>query len=200
MPTSFQPTIQKHLSCIDFVRFIELDQESKYIAILLEVNHRVLICQRIFSDSKLQDMKNRLFHKRNSLRFLQLRQHWHSRMGMVEWMRDMYDEYRLRKWTEIQDLINNIFATYSSEEVMTVLILAEVSSQSIGIFIENEEEGETSVNSESDVSQVEEVMMVEGDSEEGQGTRVSGEMGEVNTVVEDEEMEDVSTFSVATAL
>lgn len=145
-------------------------------------------------------MKNRLFHKRNCLRFLQLRQHWHSRMGMVEWMRDMYDEYRLRKWTEIQDLINNIFATYSSEEVMTVLILAEVSSQSIGIFIENEEEGETSVNSESDVSQVEEVMMVEGDSEEGQGTQVSGEMGEVNTVVEDEEMEDVSTFSVATAL
>lgn len=145
-------------------------------------------------------MKNRLFHKRNSLRFLQLRQHWHSRMGMVEWMRDMYDEYRLRKWTEIQDLINNIFATYSSEEVMTVLILAEVSSQSIGIFIENEEEGETSVNSESDVSQVEEVMMVEGDSEEGQGTQVSGEMGEVNTVVEDEEMEDDSTFSVATAL
>lgn len=83
---------------------------------------------------------------------------------------------------------------------MTVLILAEVSSQSIGIFIENEEEGETSVNSESDVSQVEEVMMVEGDSEEGQRTQVSGEMGEVNTVVEDEEMEDVSTFSVATAL
>lgn len=115
-------------------------------------------------------------------------------------MRDMYDEYRLRKWTEIQDLINNIFATYSSEEVMTVLILAEVSSQSIGIFIENEEEGETSVNSESDVSQVEEVMMVEGDSEEGQGAQVSGEMEEVNTVVEDEEMEDVSTFSVATAL
>lgn len=115
-------------------------------------------------------------------------------------MRDMYDEYRLRKWTEIQDLINNIFATYSSEEVMTVLILAEVSSQSIGIFIENEEEGEISVTSESDVSQVEEVMMVEGDSEEGQGTQVSGEMEEVNTVVEDEEMEDVSTFSVATAL
>lgn len=115
-------------------------------------------------------------------------------------MRDMYDEYRLRKWTEIQDLINNIFATYSSEEVMTVLILAEVSSQSIGIFIENEEEGEISVNSESDVSQVEEVMMVEGDSEEGQGAQVSGEMEEVNTVVEDEEMEDVSTFSVATAL
>lgn len=83
---------------------------------------------------------------------------------------------------------------------MTVLILAEVSSQSIGIFIENEEEGETSVNSESDVSQVEEVMMVEGDSEEGQGAQVSGEMEEVNTVVEDEEMEDVSTFSVATAL
>lgn len=115
-------------------------------------------------------------------------------------MRDMYDEYRLRKWTEIQDLINNIFATYSSEEVMTVLILAEVSSQSIGIFIENEEEGEISVTSESDVSQVEEVMMVEGDSEEGQGAQVSGEMEEVNTVVEDEEMEDVSTFSVATAL
>lgn len=141
-------------------------------------------------------MKNRLFHQRNSLRFLQLHQHWHSRLGMVEWMRDMYDEYRLRKWTEIQDLINNIFATYSSEEVMTVLILAEVSSQSIGIFIENEEEGETSVTSESDVSQVEEVMMVEGGSEEG----VSGEMAEVNTIVEDAEMEDVSTFSVATAL
>lgn len=83
---------------------------------------------------------------------------------------------------------------------MTVLILAEVSSQSIGIFIENEEEGETSVTSESDVSQVEEVMMVEAGSEEGQGTQVSGEMAEVNTVVEDEEMEDVSTFSVATAL
>lgn len=115
-------------------------------------------------------------------------------------MRDMYDEYRLRKWTEIQELINNIFAKYSSEEVMTVLILAEVSSQSIGIFIENEEEGETSVTSESDVSQVEEVMMVEGGSEEGQGIQVSGEMEEVNTFVEDEEMEDVSTFSVATAL
>lgn len=83
---------------------------------------------------------------------------------------------------------------------MTVLILAEVSSHSIGIFIENEEEGEISVTSESDVSQVEEVMMVEGDSEEGQGAQVSGEMEEVNTVVEDEEMEDVSTFSVATAL
>lgn len=82
-------------------------------------------------------------------------------------MRDMYDEYRFRKWTEIQDLINNIFATYSSEEVMTVFIMVEVFFQSIGIFIENEEEGEISVIFESDVSQVEEVMMVEGGSEEG---------------------------------
>ena len=96
----------------------------------------------------------------------------------------MYDEYRLRKWSKIQDLINEIFMRFDAEEVMTVLLMAEVTARSIGIFMENDEE------ESSDDSHVgeEEMMLVE-----GQGSH--GNYGGVNTMQEEEDMEEGEQIS-----
>ena len=133
----------------------------------------------ILSDSKLQGLESRLSIQKSS-GGLGLVQHWNVRIGLVEWTRDMYDEYRLRKWSEIQDLISEIFLRFDAEEVMTVLLMAEVTARSIGIFMENEEEEDSS-----DDSQVgeEEMMLVEGQDSHGN-------YGGVNTMQEEEDMEE----------
>ncbi|XP_061164397.1 uncharacterized protein LOC133173429 [Saccostrea echinata] len=133
------------------------------------MSHDRAVQQMYLLDSKLHDLEHRLSLLSGSVR-PQLKQHWYVRTGMVEWIRDMYDEYRLRKWTDIQLLINFIFQTYNSEEVMTILILADVTSQSIGIFMENEE-GDTS---DSDGSHFGEDMMLEESSEGIQDLHISG--------------------------
>ena len=137
----------------------------------------------ILSDSKLQGLESRLSIQKSS-GGLGLVQHWNIRIGLVEWTRDMYDEYRLRKWSKIQDLINEIFMRFDAEEVMTVLLMAEVTARSIGIFMENDEE------ESSDDSHVgeEEMMLVE-----GQGSH--GNYGGVNTMQEEEDMEEGEQIS-----
>lgn len=102
---------------------------------------------------------------------------------MVEWIRDMYDEYRIRKWTEIQVLINYIFVSYKSHDAMTVLVLAEVTVQSIGVFIENEEEETRANTSDSDGSHSREMMLVEEDY-----NLPSVEMEDLNISEQEEEM------------
>ncbi|XP_062613997.1 uncharacterized protein LOC134275733 [Saccostrea cucullata] len=136
------------------------------------LSHDRAVQQMYLLDSKLQALEHRLSLLSGSVR-PQLKQHWHVRTGMVEWIRDMYDEYRLRKWSDIQILINFIFQTYNSEDVMTILILADVTSQSIGIFMENEE-GDVSVDtSDGDASLMGEDVVLDDRSEGGQDLHIN---------------------------
>ncbi|KAK3091236.1 hypothetical protein FSP39_018152 [Pinctada imbricata] len=74
--------------------------------------------------------------------------HLLQRYSMVEWVHNMYDEYRLRKWVQIQMFINFIFSTFHSENIMDILLIANVNAHSLNVLGEDDSSDDSDSDSD----------------------------------------------------